>query len=87
MWVGKKKRAHETREDVVRDEVWIKSRDMKGQVRLVSIIRDQNADTVRAARLMSMFVSAHVCVNMCVMEIGPAGGFSTVAAVFRNRCK
>lgn len=58
-------KAYETREDVVRDEVWIKSRDMKGQVRLVSIIRDQNGDTVRAASLMSMFVSVHVCVNMC----------------------
>lgn len=44
-------------------------------------------ETRGAARVISMFVSMHVCVNMCGMETGPARGFSRVAAVLRNRCK
>lgn len=51
-------KAHETREDVVRDEVWIKS----GDVRLQAIIRDPNGDTG------SCQSSVHVCVHACVCQ-------------------
>lgn len=61
--VGKEvKKAHETQEDVVSDEVWIKSGDVKGQARLEAIIRDPNGDTG------SCQSNVHVCVHACVCQ-------------------